>query len=371
MGRVSRSELAMLERLRAVEIDASSPEDLAARALTILESVIGFDESYILALDQGSLLFTRILAYRGSRFPRFVEWLRDVYLLREREVVPWVAFPELLREHGGVLVAHERIDRWIGSAPRPADVDRWTRVWRDSGSPPGGGLRAGFADRGRWVAALQAARWAPGDGFRPHDVAILRRAAPGLGRALRRLLETGWFDRDAADRAPLGPGHLLFDPDRHPAYIDALGEAWIGRIPEDGVLSHGMDVPVAAQALVNHLGSSEVEEASSRLADRFGLGLILRAGRARSFDVSLAAIAGGWVHLTIQADALAGRFARTSLTPRQRQVAQAVASGLSDASVAERLGIAAVTVHEHVAALHAAFGTSSRAQLVSELNVFR
>src|SRR3990170_1232173 len=134
MTRMSVVERRALESLRAAEEDASSGPALASRALLILQEAIGFDEGYILAVDPDSLLFTRLLAYRGERFARFAYWLRDGYLL-ERAAFPDIAFPALLRDFGGIIVLHERVDRWIGNVPRPASEEVWAHMWRSAGRP--------------------------------------------------------------------------------------------------------------------------------------------------------------------------------------------------------------------------------------------
>jgi len=366
MTRMSVVERRALESLRAAEEDASSGPALASRALLILQEAIGFDEGYILAVDPDSLLFTRLLAYRGERFARFAYWLRDGYLL-ERAAFPDIAFPALLRDFGGIIVLHERVDRWIGNVPRPASEEVWAHMWRSAGSPPGGGFRVGLPDRGRWIAAIQAGSWRPGDGFQPHHVDLLRRAAPGLGRALRvRLEPSERTTTNKVDRPP-DAGHLLFGPDRHLAYVDSPGERWIDRLPEDGLRAHGMNVPVAAQSLVNHLVSDPTSEASSRLVDRHGFGVLARATRAGPVGGADGQVRD-WVHVTIRADPVASRLAAGSLTGRQREVGLAVARGLTDRTVATDLGISVATVHDHVGALHAAYGTGTRAELVAALS---
>ncbi len=54
-----------------------------------------------------------------------------------------------------------------------------------------------------------------------------------------------------------------------------------------------------------------------------------------------------------------------ALTPREREVAEAVALGLSNREVAERLGLAEKTVKNHVSDILAKFRLSRRAQIVA------
>ena len=367
MTRLSAAERTALDSLRAAAEDASSASALAGRALAILQAAIGFDEAYILAVDPESLLFTRLLAWRGDRVDQFASWLRDVYLVVDRRAYPELSFPALIREWGGIVVLHERVERWIGSVPRPADADLFARIWRDAGSPPGGGLRASFADRGRPIAAIQAGRWQKGDGFRLHDAQLLRRIGPALARALRVRLQASTAGRDWDADPPPNAGHLLFGPDRRLAFVDSPGEAWAARIPDDSLRARGMRVPIAAQSLVNDLASEPAPEGSVRLVDRHGRGVLIRgtrAGRVKEGVID----PRDWIHLTIQADVVGNRLAIGVLTARQREVALEVAQGLGDRAIAARLGVSPATVHDHVAALHAAYGTRARVELVVALS---
>ncbi len=57
--------------------------------------------------------------------------------------------------------------------------------------------------------------------------------------------------------------------------------------------------------------------------------------------------------------------ALTALTPRQIQVANLIALGLSANECAEELGIAAFTVKQHLAAVYRLTGVSRREELVA------
>lgn len=373
MPRLSAVERDVLWRLRLAERDASTALALASRALAILEDALGWDEAYLLAVDAESLLFTRLLAYRGNQFDSLVYWLRDVYLVREPPLMDGAIFPNLLRDHGGLWIAHEQTDRWIGDVPVPEDPAAFASAWRAAGSPPGGGLRFGFADRGRWVAALQAGRWQPGDGFQRHDAELLRRAGPRLAVALATRLRparpvVGFNHASVPDR-----GNLLFDPDRQLAFMDGPGRAWLRRFPDDGVSSHGMAIPVAVQSLVNYLARFPVSHATSHLVDKRGTGIAVRADRtSRLAEVGpprriVPAEPSGWVHIAIESDSRLRRINARRLTPRQRTIADALSSGLANQAIAALLGISTNTVRDHAAALHLAFGTRTRSELVAAL----
>jgi DNA-binding CsgD family transcriptional regulator len=377
MPRLSAIERHAAERLRLAERDSSTAPALAARALGILEDALAFDEAYVLAVDAESLLFTRLLAYRGNRFDRLVHWLRDVYLVGEPALIEGAIFPNLMRSHRGLWIAHERTDRWIGDVPRPANPRAFAAAWRAVGSPPGGGVRFGFADRGRWVAALQAGRWQPGAGFERHHAELLRRVGPRLARALADRLRPIRSMLDREEEPIPHRGNLLFDPNRQLAFIDGPGNAWLGRFPDDGVSAHGMAVPVAVQGLVNYLTRYPVADATSHLVDKLGIAIEVRADRTsrlvdqgprkRSFPPE----PGEWVHVAIGPDDRAGRTTSRRLTPRQRTIADALSAGLADRAIAASLGITRNTMRDHAAALHEAFGTRTRSELVAALAAVR
>jgi DNA-binding CsgD family transcriptional regulator len=343
-----------LEQLRMVAADASSAGLLAERALAVLDAAVPFDDGALFAVDPSSLLFTRLLAYRGEAPGAMGAWLRDVYLVAREPGSLHV--PTMLRAGGGSAAFHEDGDRWLRAVPPPVQARTLKQAWRLWESPAGGALRYGLAHRRRWIAALQLARLEPGHGFRPGELEFLDRAAPTLARAL------------VARIAPVGPvggerpsvGQVVFDDRRRVAAVSASGERWIGLLAPDAT---GPDVPVALQALVGHLAAAERDGATLVATDRQGGRVLLRAepalrmedpgGFGRGYSVSIAAAP------------LAPDDPR--LTGAQWAVAQAVARGESDQEVAAALHLSAATVHEHVSALHQLLGTSTRARLVATL----
>jgi len=349
---------AALTRLRRIASDSSTAPALASRALIVLCETVRLDDAAIFALDSASLLFTALLAYSGPNAAELVHWLRDVYLGSEPSEPEGMTFPALLRDHGGVWASHEDVSRWIGAVPRPADPALFAERWRSLGSPPGGGVRLGLGYRGRWVAALQGARWQPGDGLRPSEVELLRRAAPILGKALVQMLH----NREARSNRPAvpPPGHFLFDPARQLAFLDASAEAWLERFPH-GSRIEGLQAPLPVQAAVAYAQRYPGKAIQVSLADRYGVPIAVRGEPARRADDS--AHAGPpWIHVSV---ALAGgtQLGPGAFTPRQLDVARGIARGLGDAAIAEMLGIGRGTVHQHVRALHRSAGTHRRAEL--------
>ena len=341
-----------LEQLRLIADDASSPELLADRALAVLDAAVPFDDGALFAVDEPSLLFTRLLAYRGVAPEAMHAWLRDTYLVAQEPGA--LHFPTLLRRGGGAAVFHEDGDRWFRAVPPPVDARTLSQAWRRWESPSGGALRYGLAHRRRWVGAVQLARLEPGGGFRPGELELLDRAAPTLARALAvRLAPAGSVP---IPRPPVG--QVVFDDHRRLVSLSASGERWIDLLAPDALAP---EVPVALQALVSDLAGSGRDAAVVQTTDRNGGRVSLRAESALRIDhdgtpghgyaVSIAAAPG----------------MRQGLTGAQWAVARLVARGDSDQEVAAELQLSIATVHEHVAALHRLLGTSARPRLVATL----
>ena len=183
MARLSERGRRGLEQLRLVAADASSAGLLAERALAALDVAVPFDDGALFALDGSSLVFTRLLAYRGAEPGAMRAWIRDTYLVAREPGS--LHFPTLLRRPRRV----RRLPRGRGAVAACLAAARvGARAARRRGgggeSPAGGALRYGLAHRRRWVAALQLARLEPGRGFRPGELELIDRAAPLLARAL-------------------------------------------------------------------------------------------------------------------------------------------------------------------------------------------
>ena len=120
-----------LEQLRLIADDASSAEFLADRALAVLDAAVPFDDGALFAVDEASLLFNRLLAYRGQAPEAMRAWLRDTYLVAREPGSLHV--PTLLRQGGGAAAFHEDGDRWLRALPPPVPARTLTQAWRSTG----------------------------------------------------------------------------------------------------------------------------------------------------------------------------------------------------------------------------------------------
>jgi DNA-binding CsgD family transcriptional regulator len=343
-----------VEQLRLIAADASSAELLAERALAALESAVPFDDGALFAVDESSLLFTRLLAYRGHVPEAMHPWLRDTYLVAHEPGS--LHFPTLLRRGGGAAAFHEDGDRWLRAVPPPVDARTLTQAWRRWESPAGGAVRYGLAHRHRWVGAVQLARLEPGGGFRPGELELLDRAAPTLARALAlRLAPAGPIP---GPRPPVG--QIVFDDRRRVLSVSASGERCIGLLAPDALEP---EVPVALQALVGHLAGSRRDAGTLTATDQDGGRVSLRAESAVRMD-GAGTVGRGYAVTLGAAPPSAGQ---AGMTGAQWTVARAVARGDSDQEIAAALRLSVATVHEHVSALHRLLGTSTRPRLVAAL----
>lgn len=354
---MSLAEEQVLARLRLVAADASSVTSLANRALGALQPLLGFDEGEIFAVDSDSLVLTDLFGYVGTDFERLMHWLDHVYLVKEPLDAEPVCFPTLLREHGGLAVIHEDVGRWIGVTPAVVDRQRFVRLYRSIKSPPGGGLRMGLSHKGRWIAALQLARWNPGPGFSMREVRFLERVRPRLAAAFAKHL----YRRPAsATRPSPGRGHALFDSRRRLRAVDPAAERWLKRLRVGAAAAGDKHMPVVIRSTLAYLIRYDVPSVGATTVDRDGTPVAIRAhrmlptgtGSTTSFLVTMS---------------MTGRSPGVLLTPRRREIARALSRGLTDREIGAALHVSSETVHEHVAAIHRMYGTRTRSGLVAQL----
>lgn len=352
MPRLSRAAADAVARVRDVAGDSSTAAHLADRALGALRGAVPFDEGTVFLVDPDSLLLTHVVGYHGPAVEGVYGWVRDVYLVAGEAGA--MHFPTLLGSAGGVGAYHADLDRWLRVAPVGIDGSLLARRWHETETPPGGFLRYGIASRRRWIGALQLARHEPGPGFRPSEIEVLDRAVPVLARALDVLLASG--DR-ATDPETPPAGRVLFDAERRLTAASTTGLRWLDRLSAADHLHQPPDVPVGLQALVSHLAATGA--ASARIGT---WGAAVSGEVLVELSPATGAPSVGYC-LTIEP----ATATTASVTAAQWSVAKLVARGLSDKEVAAALGVAVSTVHERVAALHAALQTHTRGQLVAAL----
>ncbi len=255
----------------------------------------------------------------------------------------------LLAATGGVL---SRSDQWADALRRHGVTDVLVAVLRDRHGT------WGFLDLWRRTGV-----------FADAEVAAVAAALPAMTDALRGVVARSFVVgppgalRQAP--APHGPGLLLLGDDLTPVAGTPQLREWlttllptaadVGPVPASAL-------NVAAQLLAVEAGVDD-HPSSGRVALAPGTWLTVRADRLTE-PLSGASIAVGY-ELTSPADRL-DLFARAhALSPREREVVVAVATGLDTRGAARRLGITELTVQDHLKSVFARTGAASRADLLA------
>lgn len=201
-------------------------------------------------------------------------------------------------------------------------------------------------------------------GFSGTDLDVVRRLAPHLAEGLRRdVVHQALTGAGAATAG--GPGVIVLDQGLSLVSISPDAEQWLARL--EGPEIQGLPMPiysVAAQL-------ARAPDASPQAAHRPG------SVRLRTAD-------GQW--LTLHATRLRGRageqigvvvepapaaelgsllLAAHGLTPAQSRVTALVLQGCSTREIVARLHVSGYTVQEHLTAVFARFGVSSRRELIA------
>jgi DNA-binding CsgD family transcriptional regulator len=106
-------------------------------------------------------------------------------------------------------------------------------------------------------------------------------------------------------------------------------------------------------------------------ADADAEGLLAENAGAAEIDAALRAVAHGLIVRSPRADAagfsaVQEAEARTLLTPREAQILDAIADGLTNKAIARRLGISLHTVKFHVESVFRKLGASTRTEAVAK-----
>ena len=255
----------------------------------------------------------------------------------------------LLAATGGDL---SRSDQWAGALRQHSVTDVLVAVLRDR--------------HGTWGFLDLWRRTGP---FLDAEVAAIAAALPTLTAGLRGVVARSFVvgPAFAAPRSPAahGPGVLLLGDDLTPVAGTPQLQEWLTTLlptPADVWPVPASALNVAAQLLAVE---AEIDDhpPSGRVALAPGTWLTVRADRL-THPVPGASIAVGY-ELTSPADRL-DLFARAhALSPRERDVVVAVATGLDTRGVSRHLGITELTVQDHLKSVFARTGAASRADLLA------
>jgi DNA-binding CsgD family transcriptional regulator len=341
-------------RDRAVQgvVDAcyATSEDFGvfrSRLLRTLRRAVPFDAAFMAAADPDTLLFTNAFADDPlvSSGPRFLD-------------NEFGASPDVNRF---VDLAHARNP--VASLDQVTKGERATSArWQQIMAPLGMGdeLRVALRVDGTTWGFLCLHRSGT-IGFSSTEMAMLRKAGPHAGEALRHLATTtSDAPAEASEAVILAADHVVV----------AVGGAVEDN--EFGSLIVGGPLPLPLAAVVRRLeaieaGSTGLDElpAAIRMTTKSGTIVAVHAARLRD------ATGNGPVVLTIAPAASNERssllLAAHGLTPAQRRVAELVLQGRTTGQIVLDLHISAHTVQDHLKVVFDKIGVRSRRELVSAL----
>jgi DNA-binding CsgD family transcriptional regulator len=273
-----------------------------------------------------------------------------------------ILFRDVARSDAGVATLYEATD------DHPARSTRYREFLLPQGYEDE--LRAAFRINGNTWGLVDLYRDRARGPFTPADVRAVRSVVPVIAAALRRLAaRTPPPAGGYADVAGDGPGTALFDGIGRCLGLDERAERWFTELagPNWSVVSHPM-TPIAA--VVARAGAIESGfargSASARLRTPSGRWLSVHASCLRGRDGR-----PGPTALTIE-PAKSAQIAPIiveayGLTQREQQITRAVARGLSNPEIGVHLSLSTHTVRDHLKAIFAKTGVTSRGELVAKL----
>jgi DNA-binding CsgD family transcriptional regulator len=263
---------------------------------------------------------------------------------------------------------------WQATRGQPERSPRYRLI--HAGLGYGDELRAVFRSGNRAWGAVCIARSAGDPPFSPADVAFMARVCEPVGRALRLShLLTG--DRPAG---PAPPGVLVLGEDGGVISQTSAAQYWLDQLPPEH--AHGLDLPASVLCAASEARNAGA--ASGRVRTAGGRWLRLHAERLappgsgagngrRGDDPGPAAgpCSGGKTVVIIE-PAGAGELSPLvldlhGLTGREREITQFLLCGLPTADIARRLFISRHTLGDHIKAIFAKLGVSSRPELTARL----
>lgn len=237
------------------------------------------------------------------------------------------------------------------SGARTSSV-RWNDLYRPLGI--GYDLRAPLRAGGRIWGVAELFRGPGTLDFDDREVDFVSSVADVLGAAARAAVLA---PAEAAGPLEEGPALLVVAPDGTPEAVTPAAEAWIERAVSHGPEGLGM-------ALRGVVGSVVAGHPSARARCRIdGRWVALHASPLRTRT------AGEVIAVSIEPAATAEvsrlLLAAHGLSDRERDVCEEVLAGRSSKEIAARLHISTHTVQDHLKAVFAKVGVSSRRELVA------
>jgi DNA-binding CsgD family transcriptional regulator len=199
--------------------------------------------------------------------------------------------------------------------------------------------------------------------FDDDELAWLRSVAPEIGRGLRLALA-----RRPPEPGPAWePGMIVLDEAGRIEYTTGAADRWLAHMPNGvGLEMHPTVLGVAMQARAEALAAAPAHAASAQARMRVDTGAWLYVHAAALRDTSGAPVRTAVMLEPADRAQLLPLLADVhGLTARERDVVELLLSGLPTDEIAGRMHISRHTVRDHVKAVFAKVGVSSRAELTA------
>ena len=232
----------------------------------------------------------------------------------------------------------------------------------------------GYGDEVRSVFRTGTSVWGSVDLFREQgrtpfsaaELALVEAIGPAIATALRGLATSAVSPAPALLEAP---GTALFDASGAMVSLDEQAELWFEELAGEGWRAVPLPMTAVYACVGRAVAVAEKRErgpAAVRLRALTGRWLSVHASCLRSpsgapgFTAVTIEPAKSWQIAPIIVEAYC-------LTPREQEITQAVARGLSNQEIAAELFLSSHTVRDHLKAVFAKVGVSSRGELVAKL----
>ncbi|MEU3013534.1 helix-turn-helix transcriptional regulator [Nocardia asteroides] len=227
-------------------------------------------------------------------------------------------------------------------------------------------LRAVFRVDGQPWGQLSLFRERGRPPFRAADIALVHGLCAPMAQRLRGFARPGAAPRAAHTAAP---GLLLFGPGGELLSLNDEARELLAEMPPGPATSTplGIDLPLPVWIL-NTAGRARLTGAASRIRVRTteGRWLVCHASCLRDAEnrSGTTALVIEWAEPAAVAELIAAAY---ELTPRELEVTELVAAGLSTADLAARLHLSPHTVRDHLKSIFDKTGVTSRGELVAKL----
>jgi DNA-binding CsgD family transcriptional regulator len=314
------------------------PLELLAQVARRVRSVVPYAASGWLLTDPATLLHTG--GFGEDVPPRMLAALIDNELTADDVA----KFSVVARSARPALALSEAT---AGELARSA---RHRTVYAPAGY--GDELRAAFRAGGTCWGVACLARTAEQPPFDPAAVAFVAGVSEHVAHGLRSGLLLDPL------RTPVPPGMVVLGDDGTLEALSGEAERWLDELPDNG-----LELPIVVLEVARRAQAANGPPARARVALPSGGWLTVHGARLRGARALTAVM----LEPARKADLAPLIVERHELTAREREVTRLLVSGIATAEIARTLCISAHTLRDHVKAVFAKLGVSSRPELTALL----